>query len=147
VRASAPDNLVLVGTPNWCQILGPTATQPLQGTNIVYVGHMYPTHWPDQRLRNEIVTAAAAHPVFLTEWGFEQDRDPIVDGTITSYGDPFKAFVEEQRVSWTAWCASYDWFPAIFNRDYSLRVGEGSMGGFLKDWLYEKRASDIPGGS
>ena len=29
VRASAPDNLIFVGTPRWCQIIGPTATNPV----------------------------------------------------------------------------------------------------------------------
>ena len=144
VRLGAPDNLVLVGTPNWCQVLAPTATQPIEGTNVVYVAHMYPQHWDNPTLRNHIVTAAAVHPVFLTEWGFQSPSNMILDGTISSYGTPFKQFVEEHKLSWTAWCASSNWGPPLFNSDYSLRVGEGEMGGFAKDWLYEKRDSDLP---
>ncbi len=45
VRASAPDNLIFVGTPRWCQIIGPTATDPVSDVNVVYVSHIYPTHW------------------------------------------------------------------------------------------------------
>lgn len=144
VRIGAPDNLVLVGTPNWCQVLAPTATQPIEGTNVVYVAHMYPQHWDNPTLRNHIVTAAAVHPVFLTEWGFQSPSNMILDGTISSYGAPFKQFVEEHKLSWTAWCASSNWGPPLFNSDYSLRVGEGEMGGFAKDWLYEKRDADLP---
>lgn len=144
VRVGAPNNLVLVGTPNWSQVVGPTATQPIEGTNVVYVAHMYPQHWANASLRNQIVTAAAVHPVFLTEWGFQSGSNRILDGTISSYGAPFKQFVEDQKLSWTAWCASSSWGPPLFNSDYSLRVGEGEMGGFTKDWLYEKRDADLP---
>jgi endoglucanase len=151
VRQSAPDNLVLVGTPNWCQNVGPTADNPVDGTNIAYVAHMYPMHWKSQDLRNQITTAAAKHPVFMSEWGFQPnapgDSTGIVDGTATSYGNPFKEFVEQNKTSWTVWCASYDWFPSMFNQDWTLRTGENGMGGFVKQWLYEKRDSDLPGGS
>jgi endoglucanase len=144
VRAGAPNNLVLVGTPNWSQVVAPTATDPLNGTNIVYVAHMYPQHWPNASLRQQIVTAAAVHPVFMTEWGFQDGANAILDGTISSYGAPFKQFLEEQKLSWTAWCASSNWGPPMFNDNYTLRVGEGEMGGFVKDFLYEKRDSDRP---
>jgi hypothetical protein len=144
VRASAPRNLVLVGTPNWCQIVGPAATQPLTGENIVYVAHMYPQHWVNPSLQTQISTAAAVHPVFLTEWGFQDGSNAILNGTISSYGAPFKQFVEQQKLSWTAWCASSTWGPPMFDAQYRLRVGEGEMGGFTKDWLYEKRDSDQP---
>jgi hypothetical protein len=146
VRQSAPQNLVLVGTPNWSQIVGPTATTPINGTNVMYVAHMYPLHWGFEELRNEITTAAAVHPVFMSEWGFHEGEEEIVNGTITSYGTPFKAFVDGLGLSWTAWCASHNWFPPMFNRDGTLRVGEGEMGGFAKDWLYERRDDSQPSG-
>ena len=144
VRQGAPQNLVLIGTPNWSQIVGPTATDPIAGTNIVYVAHMYPQHWPDFGLRSQITTAAAVHPIFVTEWGFQDGSNMILDGTITSYGTPFKQFLEENSLSWTAWCASSSWGPPMFHDDYTLRVGEGEMGGFVKDFLYEKRDDDLP---
>jgi endoglucanase len=144
VRASAPDNLVLVGTPNWCQNVGPTAANPVNGTNVAYVAHMYPMHWAEPSLRDEITTAAAAHPVFVSEWGFEQNSNEIVDGTISSYGNPFRQFIDGLGVSWTAWCASSSWFPRMFDNNYNLLVGEGYMGGFTKDWLYDMRNDGVP---
>jgi hypothetical protein len=101
-------------------------------------------HWNESSLRGEITTAAAAHPVFVSEWGFQQGGNEIVDGTISSYGNPFKQFIEQNRLSWTAWCASSSWGPPMFDMDYSLLVGEGQMGGFAKDWLYERRDADRP---
>jgi endoglucanase len=147
VRQGAPDNLVLVGTPNWSQNIGDAAQSPINGTNVVYVAHMYPMHWGYQGLHDQITTAAALFPVFLTEWGFEQGSDSVVDGTITSYGNPFKAFVNDLGASWTIWVAHYSWFPAMYtDANWTLAVGEGSSGGFAKDWLYEQRDNDLPGG-
>jgi hypothetical protein len=68
--------------------------------------------------------------------------DTILNGTITSYGAPFKQFLQQTGASWTAWCASRSWQPAMFNSDFTLRSGEGEMGAFVKDWLYEQRSVD-----
>jgi hypothetical protein len=145
VRAGAPDNLVLIGTANWCQFVGDATEYPIDGTNVVYVAHMYPQHWDQPILRQQIATAAAQFPVFMTEWGFrENPEDELTNGTISSYGEPIKAFIEEQRLSWTAWAASAAWGPPMFEADYTLRVGEGEMGGFVKDWLWEKKDDDQP---
>ena len=73
----------------------------------------------------------------------EGDDDGGESGSSTG-GDPFKQFVEQHRLSWTAWCASSSWGPPMFDMNYGLRVGEGQMGGFAKDWLYEKRDADRP---
>jgi endoglucanase len=77
----------------------------------------------------------------------ESGSDAVVDGTVTSYGTPFKAFVDEVGASWTSWCASSSWFPKMFNNDFTLAVGENYMGGFTKDWLYEKRESNLATGT
>ena len=34
----------------------------------------------------------------------------------------------------------------MFLDDYNLRSGDGEMGVFVKDWLYEKRDDDLPRG-
>ncbi len=145
VRAAAPDNLILIGTPNWSQNVGDAAMDPLSGTNIVYVAHMYPQHWPLQSLRNQITTAAQTVPVFMTEWGFwTAPMDPLLNGSITTYGAPLRDFIEANHLSWSAWCASSSWAPPMFDNTYALRVGEGEMGGFVKDWLYDRRNDDLP---
>jgi endoglucanase len=145
VRAAAPDNLVLIGTPNWSQLVGDAAADPLSGTNLVYVAHMYPQHWQSQSLKNQIISAAQTVPVFMTEWGFwPAPMDPLLNGSITSYGAPLRDFIEANHLSWSAWCASSSWEPPMFDKTYALRVGEGEMGGFVKDWLYDRRNDDLP---
>ena len=98
VRAAAPKNLILVGTPNWCQIVGPTATNPVNGTNIVYVAHMYPQHWVQTGLRSQITQAAAVHPVFVTEWGFRDGADAVINGTATGVWRPVQAVRRREQV-------------------------------------------------
>ena len=65
---------LLVGTPNWCQLVDDAASSPLAGTNIVYVAHMYPLHWSNSFNRSQIQSAAAVVPVFMSEWGFQRGR-------------------------------------------------------------------------
>jgi hypothetical protein len=141
VRTYAPDTIILVGGPSYCQIIGPTAAHPVTGDNIAYVSHIYPMHWLGGSrawYTNHITTAALAHPVIMTEWGFQEDSsDSGLQGTITNYGDPLKDFLDYYGIGMTAWVASYDWGPSMFNNDWTLRVGEGQMGGFTKDWLYD----------
>jgi hypothetical protein len=145
VRAAAPDNLVLIGTPNWSQLVGNAAADPISGTNLVYVAHMYPQHWQSQSLRTQITSAAQTVPVFMTEWGFwTSPMDALLNGSITSYGAPLREFIEANHLSWSAWCASSSWAPPMFDKTYALRVGEGEMGGFVKDWLYDRRNDDLP---
>ena len=152
IRSYAPNNLILVGGPGWSQIIGPAATYPVSGSNIIYVSHIYPAHWlgiygSKSWYKNQMTTCAAVHPVIITEWGFSQSLvDELLIGTISNYGRPLKDFVEQHGISNTAWVASHNWGPPMFNEDWTLRCGEGEMGCFTKDWLYEKRNDDQPYG-
>jgi endoglucanase len=147
VRASAPDTLIFVGTPRWCQIIGPTATDPVDDVNVVYITHIYPYHWlsGNQYYRDNITAAAAVHPVILGEWGFAataSDDQQHTVGTISNYSRPLKEFVESIGIGSMAWVASYNWEPPMFATDWTLLCGEGYMGGFAKDWLFETSGTE-----
>jgi endoglucanase len=145
IRQQAPDNIILVGGPVWSQRIGGSATNPVTGKNIAYVGHIYPQNPTSLWSANgEITVAAKTNPVLMTEWGYLQGAPMPCSGTQTSYGNPFKAWCEQTGVGWTGWCADNVWDPKMFNGDWSLRTGETAMGGFVKDWLNEKRNSDLP---
>ncbi len=140
--------LLFVGTPRYCQIIGPTVDNPVNDPNVVYVTHIYPWHWlsDNQYYRDSITAAAAAHPVILGEWGFASTASPggeYLIGTISNYGQPIKEFVEGLGIGNIAWVASHDWEPPMFDYDWSgiwtLLCGEGYMGGFAKNWLYDQR--------
>jgi hypothetical protein len=144
IRTYAPNTLLFVGTPRWSQIIGPTADDPVDDPNVVYVTHIYPYHWDSDYLyyTNSIAAAAAAHPVILGEWGFTTTTDTLLDGTITDYGEPLKEFVEGLGIGNIAWVASHDWQPPMYdyndtNDVWTLLDGEGYMGCFVKDWLHD----------
>ena len=140
VRTYAPHNLILVGTPRWSQIIAPTADYPVSDNNVIYVAHIYPYHWLSNNsyYTSSVVTAAAAHPVIVGEWGFISDAGAgILNGTAGNYGEPLKEFLEENRISNIAWAAHYDWDPHMFDPNWQLLCGDGYMGCFAKDWLYE----------
>ncbi|MEI7189096.1 glycoside hydrolase family 5 protein [Dickeya dianthicola] len=69
IRKKDPDNLIIVGTPNWSQDVDVAAQAPLGGKNIAYAFHFYAgTH--GQPFRNKVLTALQhGLPVFVTEWG------------------------------------------------------------------------------
>ncbi|MGA2093737.1 MAG: glycoside hydrolase family 5 protein [Sedimentisphaerales bacterium] len=152
IRASAPHNLILVGSPSYDQILGPVVYNPIADDNVVYVCHLYPYHWlghgadPDW-YRNQITTCAEQYPVICTEWGFTEDptyynssgSDHYFDGSISNYGQPLKEFFEEYGIGNTAWVLSNSngWNPPMFYSNWTPRCGDGEMGCFTKDWLYE----------
>lgn len=70
IRANDPDNLIVVGTPQWSQLLDLAAADPiLNQTNIMYSLHFYAgTHQQSER---DIAKAAidAGLPVFVSEYG------------------------------------------------------------------------------
>jgi endoglucanase len=146
IRAKAPNNLIFVGSPVWSQRMGDAATDSLKGNNIVYVVHMYPNHWPVQWNRDQVTQCAAVHPMVCTEWGFKAGLNWGPNENISGYGTGILTFFEKLGVSWTAWCADISWDPTMFRsgNPWTLRVGEGEMGGFVKDRLYAYRDSSQP---
>lgn len=70
IRAIDPDNLIVVGTPNWSQDVDAAANDPITGyANIAYTLHFYSgTH--KQGLRDKAQYALnRGIPLFVTEWG------------------------------------------------------------------------------
>jgi hypothetical protein len=146
IRRTAPRNLILAGTPSWSQILLPAVTDRLSGSNIMYVVHTYPQHWGNGNTyqANQIRQSAPSLPLFMTEWGYTQTSETLLNGSQSGYGTPLMNLMEQLGISWTAWVASTDWGPPMFYPGWTLRVGPNEMGGFVKDTLYAKRNSDLP---
>ena len=146
IRKYAPNNLIFVGSPVWSQKMGDASTDPLKGDNIVYVVHMYSSHFATQWNRDQVRQCAAVHPMVCTEWGFKAGLNWGPNETVSGYGKGILKWFDTLGVSWTAWCADDSWDPTMFNNGnpWTLRVGEGEMGGFVKDWLYTYRDSCQP---
>lgn len=72
IRQYDPDNLVVVGTPNWSQDVDAAAKDPIKDVNVAYTLHFY-TGTHRQPLRDKAVTAInMGIPLFVTEYGISQ---------------------------------------------------------------------------
>ena len=140
IRSYAPNNLILVGAPNYAQHLYDAPDNPIEGKNIVYVAHIYSAI--KKSLWNPwIFSVANRIPIFITEWGFRNGARHPTSGTITNFGIPLKDKIEQYNLSWTCWVADHSWQPEMFDRNWNLLIGEDYMGGFVKDYLYKKGKS------
>ncbi len=70
IRDNDPDAVVIVGTPNWCQMVDQAAADPItEYGNVMYALHFYAgTHRDDLRARME-AAAEAGLPIFVSEFG------------------------------------------------------------------------------
>lgn len=69
IRAIDPDNLIIVGTPNWSQDVDVASRDRLTGANIAYTLHFYAgSHgqWLRDKAQTALNNGAA---LFVTEWG------------------------------------------------------------------------------
>jgi endoglucanase len=98
IRAVDPDNLIVLGTPNWSQYVDVAAADPVAGTNLLYTLHFYScdhTQW----LRDRGNTAIAAGlPLFVTEFGATYS-----DGGLVSNNHNYVC--ETEANLWFAWMA------------------------------------------
>jgi endoglucanase len=147
IHAAAPNNLILVGAPQWSQLTAGAINDPIGPLDkVAYVCHIYPIH-SEVNWDFYFGETSNHRPVVLTEWGYQSPGDSVVQGRTTGYGQLFKSYVEaRENMGWVAWVADYSWQPVIFDRSMNLLGGKNHMGQFLKDWLFEKRDSHLAGG-
>ena len=88
IRSIDPDNLIVVGTPEWSQRVDLAAADPITGySNIAYTLHFYSIHH-QQWLRDRASAALESGiALFVTEWG--------------SIG---YNLVDSEANEWMAWC-------------------------------------------
>jgi len=145
IRQVAPNTVILIGGPYWSQQIGGAASSPFTGSNLAYVGHIYPISAPTLLTEySQITEAAASQPVVITEWGYQTAPGEVYDGTQSSFGEPLKAYIEAHGLSWTAWCADTIWAPTMFDANWTLLTGSDQMGDFAMTWLKEKKDLDQP---
>jgi endoglucanase len=105
IREHDPDNLVIVGSPEWDQRIDTVASDPLQGqSNVLYSVHFYAdTHRAWLRQRTEAAIAKGI-PVFVSESG---GSNAAGQGQ-NNYAE-WKAwidFLDAHHISWLNWSIS-----------------------------------------
>ena len=101
IRANDPDNIIVVGTPNWSQDVDIASKDKLKGDNLMYALHFYAgSH--GQELRDKILTANKnGCAVFVTEWGTTLNTGR--GGTFPEQSLEWLKFLEEHHISWCNW--------------------------------------------
>lgn len=102
IRENDPDNLIIVGTPNWSQDVDAAAADPITiSSNIAYTLHFYAgTH--HQWLRDKASAALSRGiPLFVTEWGaVDADGDGGVNQAETQ---AWMTFLKNNGISHANW--------------------------------------------
>ncbi|HVZ64403.1 MAG TPA: glycoside hydrolase family 5 protein [Lacunisphaera sp.] len=122
IRAIDPDNLIVIGTPNYSQDVEVAAADPVKAPNLAYSLHFYAaTH--KQPLRDKAVRALdLGAPLFVTEWGScRADGAGRIDEESTR---AWMDFLRERQLSHCTW-GVYDKAEtaALVQRSASSRGG------------------------
>ncbi len=104
IRKHDKHNLIVVGSPRWCQDIDIAAEDPITGySNIAYSFHFYasdPHHQENLRHKAEVALEKGV-PLFVTEWGVgESNGDGIFDTEKTAR---WMSWMEEHKLSWANW--------------------------------------------
>ncbi len=101
IRAIDPDNLIIVGTPNWSQDVDAASFDPINRANIAYTLHFYAgTH--HQSLRDKAQTALNnGIALMATEWGtVNANGDGAVNYDETN---AWMSFFKQNNISHANW--------------------------------------------
>jgi endoglucanase len=138
IRAGAPDNLIIVGSPSWSQYPGGEAQFPLTGGNLVFTAHIYPGNW-NADFQGRVTAAVATVPVVVSEWGYHlvasaSPTDPSfnLEATSDAWVNGLESYVDGNGASWTAWVADPAWGPPMFTNDAG---GLTDFGTAVQTWL------------
>jgi len=104
IRAIDPDNLIVVGTPNWSQDVDTAAADPIIANHIAYTLHFYAgTHRDSLRAKAQTALDSGI-ALFCTEWGaVSADGDGAVDEEETL---KWMSFLRENSISHCNWAVN-----------------------------------------
>lgn len=105
IREIDPDNIILVGSPHWCQDLHIVADNPIEGfTNIMYTMHFYAaTHKQFLRERCDYALSKGI-PIFVSECaGMEATGNGPINH---EEWQTWVNWMEANKLSWVAWSIS-----------------------------------------
>lgn len=131
IRSKDPDNLIIMGTPQWSQRVDQAASNPVAGTNLLYTFHFYScSHGASIRTYGEAAISRGA-PLFVTEWGATH-ADGGLDGKLcVEQAQTWLDWLSTVGVGWVAWKLD-DCEP---DASCLLRPGAPVSGGWTDNWL------------
>jgi len=104
IRGIDPDNLIIVGTPNWSQYVDVAAADRLANdTNVMYALHFYAgAHREEHRQRAETALTLGL-PLFVSEWGTSDYTGGTNNITDLVESQLWLDWIEARGLSYTNW--------------------------------------------
>lgn len=143
IRAVDPDNLIVLGTPQWSQLVDAASADQVAGTNLLYTLHWYSCSH-QQWLRDKADTAlAAGAALFITEFGATYADGGIASSTHAN-GDPGNVVCRTEAEAWFTWMATNNISGVAWKLDACsdascLLAGSASTSG---PWTIDKVSTD-----
>ncbi|MDR7210612.1 glycoside hydrolase family 5 protein [Flavobacterium piscis] len=105
IRSNDPNNIILIGSPNWDQDVNLPAADPVMGyDNLMYTMHFYAaTHGKELRDRTDDAIKSGL-PIFISESaGMEASGDGPLD---MKAWQEYIDWMEARKLSWITWSVS-----------------------------------------
>jgi len=103
IRARDPDNIVILGTPNWDQDADVAAGDPLAASNVMYAVHFYSCdHGASLRSKAQQALSAGL-PLFVSEWGAASADGLDTDSSCIAEAAAWHDWMDANGISWAAW--------------------------------------------
>ena len=130
IRAVDPDNIIVLGTPNYSQYVDVAAQDQLAGTNLMYTLHFYScTHGAAFRTRGDYAMSVGL-PIFVTEWGATNANGGTTGTLCLDEAQLWHDWMNQNKISWTAWK-----FDDCTDLSCYFKVGAPVDGGWTDDQL------------
>ncbi|WP_170148147.1 glycoside hydrolase family 5 protein [Marinoscillum furvescens] len=112
IRAHDPDNIIVVGTPFWSQLVDTAADDPLLSAdgkpldNIAYTLHFYAAHHQDDLMARANYAVERGLPIWVTECGRTGVNYGPNNSLDPAYWDKWEAWMDQNKISWNKWSLS-----------------------------------------
>ncbi|MFA4941315.1 MAG: cellulase family glycosylhydrolase [Patescibacteria group bacterium] len=132
IRSQGAKNVIIAPGVYWTYDLRGIKDSPLKGENIGYAWHNYPFSGEYLKWSQALDGLNKYYPVFVTEWGFSTDPEKRHYAKLENYGTPFKKYLINEGLNFTAWCWHNPWDPRMFENNW---LDLTPYGKFVKDFL------------
>ena len=104
IRANDKDNIILLGTPYWCQRVDEAFKNPIKEKNIMYTAHFYTGTHKDELRNNLEELWKAGCPIFISEFGVSiYDGGTLDRNVYLEEADLWIDWMEKRKISWLTW--------------------------------------------
>ena len=116
IRENDPDNVIIVGTPNWSQDVDAASLNPINDDNVMYTLHFYAGSHGQDHMDKVITAVNNGLPIFCTEWGVSLDSGN--SGVFYNETLEWMDLLNEYNISWCNWSIG----TAILESSNALRL-------------------------